>query len=254
MIAYKPDTSRKHFRIISLVLFCALLLPAPAFAIDFIYPRVTMPLRNGLNRFDLSETILLEGTSTKSSNFSDEELGRLRQLGLAVSQGASTNSFRLIRGVVVCHPDSNIVIRTKYGDINIQRGSVVLVTLIDGCLGVHSLHQDKAEAVTWVTEGLQCRLYPGKELIIAPSEFQTFDDLPLPYRKIAHRQVAQLPIDKFSQGFYMEFSIPAAIAGIQPLKQMLFSNDRRDKSAINKILKDNVIVVGLENSPQPYVH
>jgi hypothetical protein len=254
MIVNKPVTSEKHLRITVLVLLCALLLPAPAFAVDFIFPRVIMPVHNELNRFDLSNTVLLEGTATNSSNFSEEELGRLRQLGLAVSQGASTNSFRLIRGVVVCHPDSNIIIRTKYGDINIQRGSVVLVTLIDGCLGVHSLHQEKAEAVTWATEGLQCRLYPGKELIIAPNEFQTFDDLPLPYRKIAHRQVSQLPIDKFSQSFYMEFSIPAALAGVQPLKQMLFSNDRRDKSAINKILKDNVILVGLDSSPQPYVH
>jgi hypothetical protein len=233
-------------------MLCALISPAPALAFEFMLPRVTAPQRSGLNRFNLSRTEVLEGTSTDCSNFTEDELERFRQSGLVVCHGPSQNSFRLIRGVVVCHPDADITVRTKFGDVNVHRGSVVLLTLIDDCLGIHSLHQNNTSSVTWTDQGVLCCLYPGKQLIIAPTLVQRFEELPIAYRKIAHRRVEEIPIDKYKRGFYMDFSIPSAIAGVQPLKEMLFSGNRRDKSAINKVLKDNVILVGLDNSWQPY--
>jgi len=233
-------------------LMCALVSQTPAFALEFVFPRVTLSQHSGMNHFTFS-TDPLTGTSTEAGSFSNDELGRMKQLGLVVCEGPSANSFRLIRGVVVCHPTADIVVRTKFGDINVHRGSVVLLTLVDDCLGIHSLHQDNFSSVSWADEGILCNLYPGKQLIICPNQIRSFEELPAAYHKITHRMAEEVPISKDRRGFYTDFSIPSAIAGVQPLKQMLFSNNRHDKSAINKVLKDNVILVGLDNSQQPYM-
>jgi hypothetical protein len=246
----KPQTCRPNLALEFSVL-CALMAQTPAFALEFVFPRV--PQHSGVNRFDLSSTPVLDGTSTESSNFTDEELEKMKQVGLVVCQGPSPNSFRLVRGVVVCHPNANITVRTKFGDVNVHRGSVVLLTLIDDCLGIHSLHQDSLSAVSWSDDGVVCCLYPGKQLIIAPNDIRTFEDLPNAFHKIPHRMAEEVPINKTRRGFYTDFSIPSAIAGVRPLKEMLFSSNRHDKSAINKVLKDNVILVGLDNSQQPYM-
>jgi len=246
-------TTLNRAKSLTISLLCMLVAQTPAFALEFVFPRMTVPQHNCLNRFGLSAAPVLNGASTEAANFTDEELERMKQCGLVVCQGSATNSFRLIRGVVVCHPTADIIVRTKFGDVNVHRGSVVLLTLIDDCLGIHSLHQDSLSAVSWLDEGVVCCLYPGKQLIIAPNEIRRFEDLPTAYHKIAHRMAEEIPINKDRRGFYTDFSIPSAIAGVQPLKQMLFSSNRHDKSAISKVLKDNVILVGLDNSQQPYM-
>jgi len=249
-VAFKFSWAKQAFKV---ALFCSLAWPGlPAFSFEFTVPRLNMTRPTGVNCVRLTGTDPLEGASTDCSSFTEEEVEHLRQLGLVVCQGPSANSFRLIRGVVVCHPDANITVCTKFGDINVRKGSVVLLTIIDDCLGIHSLHQSSMTSVTWVADGVTCQLYPGKQLIITPTKIRNSDELPSAYQKLVYRHVEEIPIDKYKRGFYMDFSIPSALASVKPLKQMLFSGNRRDKAAINKVLKDNVILVGLDSSRRSY--
>jgi len=192
----------------------------------------------------------MNGAFTRSSNFDHLELERLRQSGLIVCQGLNDNSFRLVRGIVVCQPNNDIMVYTKYGDIDIRRGAIVMLMLIDGCLGVQSLHQQNDSAVTWLAEGIKFSLYPGKQLILGPREVRTFENLPPQFRQIAHRPATQVSINSEEELFYMDFSISSSLLTVAPLKQMLHSNNRQDKAAINKMLKGSVILAGLDTSGQ----
>ena len=54
--------------------------------------------------------------------------------------------------------------------------------------------------------------------------------------------------------FGAEFSVPAALKGIQPLNEMLISNNPGDQRAITRILKDYVIMSGSDPAAGQYLN
>jgi hypothetical protein len=235
-----------------LLLMGGLAIIAPVRGFESVSQYTCVPPQPRVESFTGGRLDAMSGAFTRSSNFDYVELGRLRQSGLIVCQGLKDNSFRLVRGIVVCQPKDDIIVCTRYGDINIRRGAIVMLMLIDGCLGVQSLHQQNGSAVTWLAEGIRFALYPGKQLILGPREVRTFENLPPQFRQIAHRPATQVSINSEEELFYMDFSISSSLLTVAPLKQMLHSNNRQDKVAVNKILKDSVILAGLDTSRQSF--
>ena len=54
--------------------------------------------------------------------------------------------------------------------------------------------------------------------------------------------------------FGAEFSIPAAVRGIQPLRVMLGSKDQADRKTMDKILKDCVILSAVDPAAGLYLN
>jgi hypothetical protein len=187
----------------------------------------------------------LEGVVTRKGRFTEADLANLRACQVFASEGASESSFRLIRGVVVVQPESDLSVQTKFGEVKILRGSIALLALMENCLAVLDLHQSKGAGVQVVIEKRVYPMVPGRQYVIAPEGCNYFEWLPKEFRQVAHHEPVAIKLDDGKTLFCGDFSILSALKLIPPLNRMLGSTDGKDKVAVNKMLKNSVILTAI---------
>jgi hypothetical protein len=195
---------------------------------------------------------LIEGSRSTAHQFQEEETGRLTREGIRIASDTQDNYFNLDRGNVVFSPTKPVVVGTHEGQVHIGPGSNVLVMETGHDVMVYNLHDDKKDSVKITSAKKEMVLEPGRMLVLTRQNVKDYDLLASNCHCIAYRNVQRTELDDSIKAFYGDFSIPSAFTIVVPLKQMLSSNDPKDKAAVNKIIKTAAMLTSFAPGGSPF--
>jgi hypothetical protein len=197
---------------------------------------------------------LIPGVRTFASRFESEEVERLMKEGIKFAANTGNNYFNLDKGNVVFSPDKDIVVGTHEGNVYIAAGTSVFVMETGHDVAVYDLFQSRPGQVSIVSGQKKLSLEPGRVVVLTRQDTDDFDEIQGSCRRIGYRRPTMTDVDKSIKAFAAEFSIPSALNIVVPLKRMLTSDERRDQTAIAKILKSSVLLEDLNGVAGPFTN
>ena len=161
------------------------------------------------------------------------------------------SSRELASGAILLAPDQMTVVSTPFGQVRVADRAVALVVSNNTGLSVYNLDDSKRDSVSLAINGECISLPPGAHVTITHDSNQRFEDVN-PAQYIAYRNVRSRKMNGDFKAFHSEFNHMSAIAGLEPLKNMMSSNDSAKKKMAQHILKTSALVALLSKSTTPY--
>jgi hypothetical protein len=188
----------------------------------------------------------------RSHQFDKERLKDLDTTEVVMGPQSHQNVFHLTHGNVLFAPKRDIEVLTDLGNIHIAAGSVVCVMKpTDGTVSIYDLDDSGKKRVAIQLANELLTLVPGKQLIITNQQAKQFSEVnPSPH--IHFRKAVQTTTQSGLKVHTVEFSIPAAILTLKPLRKMLLSGDPADRKLTNRLIKTVVILEDLFTDSEPY--
>jgi hypothetical protein len=201
---------------------------------------------SNLNLYEVIAASFIRG-----HQFDQESLKNLDTTEVVLGPQSHQNVFHLSQGNVLFAPKKDIEVLTNLGSIHIGAGSVVCVMKpSQETVSVYDLDDGANKKVTIHLADELLTLSPGKQLVVTNQSKQFSEVNPSP--RIHYRKATRTTMASGLHVHSAQFSIPAAVLTIKPLRSMLLSNDIHDRKLTNRLLKDVVILEDLFNDPEPY--
>lgn len=178
-------------------------------------------------------------------NIDTAEIKKLVKEDIKISAGSRVDSYRVEEGNLLLLPNKNITLSTLRGDISISRGAIIfLMAMKNGDIVIYDLSQSNhAQLKISINPKDQIVMQPGYTLVLTKLNISNFDELPSDYRSIFYLEAERFKIaDKEIKVFSAEFSYRSALQKIQPLRELVSSNQKNDQIALNRILKTSLIL------------
>ena len=182
------------------------------------------------------------GARTFKSNFDNTEAQRLTRLNVGI--GNYGNGFiEMLSGNCVFAPDRNIVVRTQFGNVSIKAGSIAFIMNTGKEVGVYDLHDNGLNGITVFDKNRHIELRnPGSMVVMTRPETKDFKGVNDNLRWIAYRNTSKHGDMNTVRVFTSDFSLPSALQNVLPLREMRASKEAEDKNAVEKIMKNAVIM------------
>lgn len=202
----------------------------------FVEKQINFAKGNALN--------LISGSKTYSNSFDQNgaETARLAKEGVVLASNSNGNFINIDKGNVVFAPKEDIVVGTHEGNVHIPKGAVVLIMETGADVAIANLHQNNTRDVKIVSGGKLVSLCPGRALLLSRVETDDFNDVGHPFQMIGYRKPDAKKLNDSITAFKMEFSIPSAMAKVQPIRQMMNSNDPQDKKIVKNLLMNAIML------------
>ncbi|MBP7862563.1 hypothetical protein KA183_12845 [bacterium] len=187
---------------------------------------------------------LISGSKTYSNSFDQNgaETARLAKEGIVLASNSNGNFINIDKGNVVFAPKEDIVVGTHEGNVHIPKGAVVLIMETGADVAIANLHQNNTKDVKIVSGGKLVSLCPGRALLLSRVETDDFNDVGHPFQMIGYRKPDAKKLNDSITAFKMEFSIPSAMAKVQPIRQMMNSSDPQDKKIVKNLLMNAIML------------
>jgi hypothetical protein len=158
----------------------------------------------------------------------------------------------LDRGSLVFAPAVDSSVKTPFGTVHVDAGSLVLILSFGNGLAVYDLDDSHKNAISVSAEGKKFMLYPGMNLLVTRNSVRGFDEIN-PAQMFAYRNVSEHALGGGLKAFSTEFFVPMAIQTIAPLKQMMSSNHPHARKMADHLLKTTAATIQMKTgSSQQY--
>ncbi len=204
------------------------------------------------NRYAKEFCKLIDGSRTHADQFDDSERQRLDHEGVKIASNTQGNYLNLDKGNIVFSPSKDIVVGTHEGDVNIASGSNVLVMETGHDVMIYNLHDQGRGRVSVTSANKKLTIEPGRMLVLSRQNARDFESIVGGCHCIAYRNMQEIDLDGSIKAFLGEFSIPSAFTMVMPLKQMMASNDAKDKATVRKILQTTVMLNNFMPASSPF--
>lgn len=196
-------------------------------------------LNGQVNRFNESA---IEATIVNTSQFTPEVLTSLSQSGLTHGPNTGNSYYNLDRGSAIFTPENgSIVVGTHECDVHIEKGSAVHVYETGHDVSILNLDDQHKGAVKVVAGGKLIVVQPGKALVLTRVMEADYDRVnPLP--SIATRHTKKVELGNGITAFVSDFSILSALMRVVPLKQLVNSNDPKERQLAHALLKNALLI------------
>jgi hypothetical protein len=124
------------------------------------------------------------------------------------------------------------------------------MTWSDG-LAVYDLHDSHEQAVAITSGHKVIRLFPGTHAVIAHKAGGGFEEIN-PAQAFAYRHLVEIPLAGDLRAFKSEFSLPAAMQAVMPLKQLTRTKSGQAQKLANRLTKTAAIINELSASGEQY--
>lgn len=189
---------------------------------------------------------------TYKSVFDASELNIFTNAGIKTGSNTNGNHIQLDKGNIIFAPDSDIVVETKLGSINIPGGSIVFIMANENDFALFNLHQTKQGAVTVTSNNKQIATDPGNLIVLTNQQARNYERVNGSFRMIGYRNPQQEDINDDIHAFAMNFSIPSLISNVNALKDMLTQENGTDRNTLDKILKNTALLGDLTAKAGPF--
>jgi len=191
-----------------------------------------------------NKTSTIPGAKSYNHVFTGKETSLLIHDGMKLyGNNGEDNYLNIDKGNVLLSPDKDIVVGTHEGNINIASGAIAFVMESGNDVVVYDLRQSMAKQVSVMVNNHRVCLHPGNMMVLTRQQVNDFEDIDAECHMISYRGAEEIAVnDKVVKVFIAEYSIASALVTIEPLRQLIASNDRQDKAALEKIIKGAVML------------
>lgn len=218
-----------------------------------------------LNDFGYADTLaaekedsLIPGIVIYADHFGSDEVNRLAKDGVVIGPDSYKNYMSLKSGNFLFTPDKPMVIGSRQGNISIGAGATVFIMQTTDSLVLYYLRQGetKVKQVSVAVNKHKLTMEPGYMLVLTKQNTNNFDKLEADCHQICHHNAKRFDWqDEPVKAFIANFSIVSALATIEPLNRLLVSNNKQDRLALQRLVKDSAILGDLptihSQQPQP---
>jgi len=150
-------------------------------------------------------------------------------------------------GAMLISPEQTTVLNTQFGKVHVSKGSVAIVVSNANSLSVYNLDDTAHDSISVDVAGQTIALQPGRHITVTGAQAQGFEQVN-PAQYIAYRNVQSLLLGGNLKAYKGEFNHISAIRGLEPLRNMLKSNDHAQKKVADHMLKTSAILSMLGSS------
>jgi hypothetical protein len=141
-------------------------------------------------------------------------------------------------------PKEEIIFLTKFGQVIVQPGALVLLIDDERSASIYDLHDGKGKTVSVDVDGHLIHLSPGKTVTLCSPSIQQFPQVNrLPY--VGYARIEKEDITPQVRAFQGEFHFPSLVSKHQQLRKLSTSSDPRERHMADLMLKTMAII----NSP-----
>ena len=138
-------------------------------------------------------------------------------------------------------PREEVIFLTKFGQVRVQEGALVLLIDDDHSASVYDLHDGKGKSVIVDVDGKIIALSPGKTVTLCASSIHDFPNVNR-LRYVAYRDITNEEITPQIRAFKGEFQIQSLVAHHQGFKKLVNSKDARERRAAEQVFKTLSII------------
>jgi hypothetical protein len=190
-----------------------------------------------------SKISTIPGAKSYNHTFTGKEIGQLIRDGMQLNNDATINHLNIDRGNVLLAPDHDIIVSTHEGNVHINSGAIAFVMESGHDVVIYDLRQSGPKQVSVMVNKQPLILYPGNMMVLTRQNVNDFEEIDTECHMISYRRAQEVPSgDSQVKAFVAEFSIASALVTIEPLKELIASNDRQDKATLEKIIKGAVML------------
>ena len=149
-------------------------------------------------------------------------------------------------------PFSNTTVKTKFGEIDVDARSMVLVFSSPKGTSIFNLDdQHRNSVIVRTASNHKFVLSAGKHITLTDVGARGFEQIN-PVESIAYRNINQQSLANGHMVFTSEFSIPSAINSINVLKELCKSKNQESMRLRNHLMKTLAAMVQMNKSGVPY--
>jgi len=160
---------------------------------------------------------------------------------------SGAKKLSLHRGSLMVVPSVRTVVDTEFGSVSIDKNAVVLLMATANSFSVFNLDDHRRGSVTVSSGNRTFVLSPGRHAVIARSHVMSFECVN-PAECFAYRNLASTEMEKGLKAFTGEFSIPAAINSVVPLKYMIHNKGGKSQHVAEHLMKTTAVLLHLRGS------
>lgn len=188
---------------------------------------------------------LIPGAAIYASTPGGDEANRLAKDGVFIGTDSKSNYIDLANGNILLNPEKDITVGTHAGNIYVGAEATVFIIECGNDVVLYDLFQTKPKQVAVIVGIHKLVMHPGRMLVITRQNTDDFEKIALNCHSIAYSNAQ--PLNLHSQkdaitAFVANFSIPSALITIQPLKQLIASNNQQDKITLERLVRSSIIL------------
>lgn len=185
-------------------------------------------------------------TAPNSSNFdvkvcSELELG-IASVGNGVANMPHSQCVTMDSGSTLFVAAKDMTVVSPKGKVKLAAGAVALVVADADHLSVYDVNDNHKRSVEVEVGGRSIPLSPGRHVTVTHNKVAQFADINA-VETMMHRHVGSHELGNGHKAFTTEFSLPAAIEVLKPLKAMLKSNNADAQKVAQKVYKTSAVVL-----------
>ena len=195
-----------------------------------------------------NESVLIEGVVLYEHTFGSDKINWLASKGVTIGNSNHDNYIDLEQGNILLSPKDDIVVGTSFGSIYVGAGATVFIMASNDDVVIYDLLQTKQNQVIVVVGQHKLMMKPGGMLALACQNTNTFEILERDFKRVAYHSLKVLDVDLSHEkltAFVAKFSIASALVTIQPLKQLIASDDKQDKLILERLVRGAVLLGNL---------
>jgi hypothetical protein len=150
------------------------------------------------------------------------------------------------RGALLIAPSENTILDTPFATVGISAHSLALVVATDKAVSVFDLHDSHKNAVVVIAGNQNLALSPGRALVIADSDVQSFEQIN-PTQWVGYRRLTSKAMNAQTKLFQCEFDLTTMVRGLGEFKQMLASHDSQKRKVAESVLKNAALLMQISS-------
>jgi hypothetical protein len=165
--------------------------------------------------------------------------------------GSNVKRRTLNKGPLLVAPETDIVVETPHGSINIAAKSLALIVASDTGVAVYNLHDVRKSAVTVTHKnGHTFNVTPGTSAVVSGSD-RAFEDVN-PAQFVRYRQPIAKSLGNSVKLYRAEFEIMSLLNGLPAFKELMASENKSTRKTMLQTLKTAAILMQLSGNAEPF--
>jgi len=188
-------------------------------------------------------TAYIPGTKSYEHSFIGAENNRLLTYGMKLNNSTISNYLNIDRGNILLAPGKEIIVGTHEGNVYMLPGSIAFVMESGADVCIYSLRQSGPKQVSVLVNKHRIFLHPGQMMVLTRQNVHDFENIDADCHMVSYHSAQEVIMpEKEVKVFVAEYSIASAFLAIEPLQQLIDSDDKQDKIAMNQIVKSAVML------------